>query len=147
MPYATIHCDCLDWLRKQPANSLQAVCTDPPYGLVEYSPHEVAKLRIGRGGVWRIPPKLNGVERDPLPRFSVLSDSQKLDIEHFFNEWGQLLFKPLVPGAHVLIASNPTLQHYVQSGMLKSGYEYRAALLRVYQGFRGGDRPKNAEKE
>src|SRR4051794_21478274 len=46
------HGDCIDWLHSQPANSIHGVVTDPPYGLVEYTPKEQAKLRRGRGGVW-----------------------------------------------------------------------------------------------
>lgn len=29
--------DCLAWLSRQPANTMHAIVTDPPYGLVEYS--------------------------------------------------------------------------------------------------------------
>src|SRR6266568_2791057 len=51
--------DCLTWLERQPTNSVHAVVTDPPYGLVEYSEIEQRKLRAGRGGIWRIPPSLS----------------------------------------------------------------------------------------
>jgi site-specific DNA-methyltransferase (adenine-specific) len=114
---------------------------------VEFSSEEVAKLRKGKGGIWRIPPKLNGAERNPLPRFTVLSDSQKEDIAKFFHRWGEALLTPLVPGGHVFVASNPTLQMYAQQGMVRAGYELRACVVRLYHGFRGGDRPKNAEKD
>ena len=147
MSFALHRRDCVPWLRSQPPNTLHAVCTDPPYGLVEFSAKEVAKLRTGKGGIWRIPPKLNGCERDPLPRFTVLTSEQKEQLGSFFQEWGQALAAPLVPGGHVLIASNSTLQMYVQRGMVLAGYEMRATIVRVYHGFRGGDRPKNAEKE
>jgi site-specific DNA-methyltransferase (adenine-specific) len=113
--------------------------------LIEFAPEQVAKLRAGKGGVWRIPPKINGSERDPLPRFTILTDEQKRDIERFFCQWGNRLRRPLRPGGHVLIASNPTLQVHVQRGMADAGYELRAAFVRLYHGFRGGDRPKNAE--
>jgi site-specific DNA-methyltransferase (adenine-specific) len=53
----------------------------------------------------------------------------------------------LRPGAHVLIAGNPILQMYVQNAMVECGFENRATILRLYHGFRGGDRPKNAERE
>lgn len=128
-------------------NSLHAVCTDPPYGLVEYSPKEVEKLRIGSGGLWRLPPNWDGCKRRPLPRFSVLTAAQKADILNFFYSWAQGLNPKLRPGGHVLIAGNPTLQIYVQNAMSLAGYEFRATIVRVYNGFRGGDRPKNAEKE
>ena len=59
--------DCFEWLGVQPQNSVQAVVTDPPYGLFEYTPEQQAKLRNGKGGVWRIPPSFDGAKRSPLP--------------------------------------------------------------------------------
>ena len=47
-----IHGDCFDWLAKAPTNSVEAVVTDPPYGLVEYSEHlileSLAETRASR---------------------------------------------------------------------------------------------------
>jgi len=41
--------DCIDWLHTCEPNSIQAVVTDPPYGIVEYTADEQAKLRaVGR---------------------------------------------------------------------------------------------------
>ncbi|HEX5314891.1 MAG TPA: site-specific DNA-methyltransferase, partial [Gammaproteobacteria bacterium] len=68
-------CDCFPWLLQRGANSIHAVVTDPPYGLFEYSAEQQRKLRAGRGGVWRIPPSFDGTIRSPLPRFTVLTDS------------------------------------------------------------------------
>jgi len=42
--------DCLDWMDQRAANSIQAIVTDPPYGLKEYTSEEKAKLRSGNGG-------------------------------------------------------------------------------------------------
>lgn len=39
------HDDCLSWLERQQFNSVHAVVTDPPYGLIEYSELEQRKLR------------------------------------------------------------------------------------------------------
>jgi site-specific DNA-methyltransferase (adenine-specific) len=139
--------DCLDHIPRLGANTLHAVCTDPPYGLVEFSEREVEKMRTGHGGVWRIPPKWDGCERKPLPRFSVLTPGQKQNIQDFFTRWAGLLLPKIRPGGHVLIAGNPTLQMYVQNAMVAGGFENRATLLRLYHGFRGGDRPKGAEKD
>jgi hypothetical protein len=60
--------DCLAWMDEQPADSVHAIVTDPPYGLKEYTAPEKQKLRRGRGGVWRIPPAFDGCVRSPLPR-------------------------------------------------------------------------------
>lgn len=141
------HADCFDWLRERRSHTLHAVCTDPPYGLLEFTEKEVGKLRAGRGGVWRLPPMIGGSRRDPLPRFTVLSDEQKQKLRGFFAEWGRLLFPALVPGAHVCVAGHPILQYLVQDAMAQAGFEVRPAIMRLYFSFRGGDRPKNAERE
>jgi site-specific DNA-methyltransferase (adenine-specific) len=39
------------------------------------------------------------------------------------------------------------MQPLVQMAMADAGFEIRSAIMRLYYGFRGGDRPKNAEKE
>ena len=68
---AYILSDVMKWLADLPENSIHAVVTDPPYGMVEYDEKNHAKLRKGRGGVWRIPPSFDGAKRKPLPRFTV----------------------------------------------------------------------------
>lgn len=138
---------CLKEIEMLEADSVHAVCADPPYGLLEFSAKEVAKLRSGRGGVWRLPPKWDGCERRPLPRFTVLTSEQKKGIEIFFRSWAEALSPKMRPGGHILIAGNPALQMYVQNAMVGAGYENRATIVRLYHGFRGGDRPKNAERE
>ena len=141
------HADCFDWLRACKPQSLHAVCTDPPYGVLEFTEKEVSKLRAGRGGVWRLPPTIGGSRRDPLPRFTILTGTQKIELRRFFHEWGKVLWPALVPGAHVCVAGHPILQHLVQNAMAEAGYEVRTAIMRLYFSFRGGDRPKNAESE
>ena len=49
----------IGWRRSQRHRSIQAGVTDPPYGLLEYTEKEQAKLRKGSGGVWRIPPSFD----------------------------------------------------------------------------------------
>ena len=73
--------DAFEWLENRQSNSIHAVVTDPPYGLVEYSPRQLNKLREGRGGVWRIPPAFDSSVRKPLPRFTVLNDGDKERLE------------------------------------------------------------------
>lgn len=107
----------------------------------------MAKLRNGRGGVWRLPPTMGGSQRDPLPRFTTLSAKELTHVRAYFRELGEALMPVLVPGGHILLAGTPMLQHLVQSGLAEAGYEVRGAVMRLYRGFRGGDRPKLAEQE
>ena len=145
--YRIHHADCFEWLRECPPHSFHAVCTDPPYGVLEFTEKEVSKLRAGRGGVWRLPPTIGGSKRDPLPRFTILNNTQKKHLESFFHEWAKLLLPALVPGAHVCVAGHPVLQYLVQAALVEAGFEVRTAIMRMYFSFRGGDRPKNAERE
>lgn len=141
------HADCFDWLADFPENSIQAVVTDPPYGVVEYSAREIEKLRRGKGGVWRVPPSFDGHRRSPLPRFTVLGDQDKADLHAFFRRLGSLLARVVVPGGNIVVASNPLLSHLVASAMAESGLELRGYLARLTMTMRGGDRPKNAHDE
>jgi site-specific DNA-methyltransferase (adenine-specific) len=137
----------LAWLRLRAPNSIHAVVTDPPYGLKEYSEIEKRKLRGGRGGVWRIPPALNGCRRSPLPRFTVLDASDRAALLAFFTTFARETIRVLVPGGHVMVATNPLLSHCVYAPMLEAGFEKRGEIVRLVQTLRGGDRPKNAHVE
>lgn len=139
--------DCFSWLAKRRPSTVHAIVTDPPYGLKEYTPGEKAKLRRGKGGVWRIPPTLDGCVRRPLPRFTVLSDDEKRELKNFFSRWATGALRVLVPGGHVFIATNPLLSHIVYVSMIEAGFEKRGEIIRLVQTLRGGDRPKNAHKE
>lgn len=141
------HMDCFEWLARCEPASVHAVVTDPPYGLVEYSPHEQAKLRAGKGGVWRVPPSFDGNTRSPLPRFTTLDADDLMRLHASFARLGALLARAVVPGANVLVASNPLLSHIVASAMSEGGLEVRGTLVRLTMTMRGGDRPKNAHME
>lgn len=139
--------NCFDWIENQDQNSIHAVVTDPPYGLHEYTPEQQAKLRKGKGGVWRIPPSYDGHKRSPLPRFTTLTPEQLDQLHSFFFIWGKLLMPKLVPGAHVVVASNPLLSYIVSAALADAGLERRGEIVRLTMTMRGGDRPKAAHEE
>lgn len=145
--YRTLHGDCFEWLEQREENSIHAIITDPPFGLLEYEPDQIRKLRSGRGGVWRIPPRLDGCLRKPLPRFTVLSKEELAGLHRFFAHWGKLASRVLVPGGHVFIASNPLLSPIVACALMGAGLERRGEIIRLVRTLRGGDRPKLAERE
>jgi len=139
--------DCLDWLRARRPNSIHGVVTDPPYGLVEYTQKENEKRLNGKGGIWRIPPSFDGHTRSPLPRFSVLTQRDLENLFDFFHDWAKALRRALVPGAHVLVASNPLVSNVLSAAIQTADYERRGEVIRLVQTLRGGDRPKNAHDE
>lgn len=141
------HADCFDWLSACEPSTIQAVITDPPYGLTEYSERELKKLRTGKGGVWRIPPSFDGHKRSPLPRFTIMTEEDRKELFAFFRRFGAMVAKAVVPGANVVVASNPLLAHIVASAMSEGGLELRGYIARLTMTMRGGDRPKNAHDE
>lgn len=141
------HGDCRPWLEARDPDSIHAVVTDPPYGMLEYSRKELTKLRSGRGGVWRIPPSIGGSQRAPLPRFTVLTESDLTYLFQFFQEWAEHIIRVLTPGGHVLLATSPLLNHVVSQALVSAGFEKRGEIVRMVRTLRGGDRPKGAELE
>lgn len=145
--YSIANVDSIEWLKAARRNSIQACVTDPPYGIVEYRADQLAKKKSGSGGVWRVPPTLDGHQRSPLPRFSILKGDDLVELHDFFESFGDALLPVLVPGAHLFIATNPLVSHIVYQALCDAGFEKRGEIIRVVQTLRGGDRPKNAHKE
>ncbi|MEW6530165.1 MAG: site-specific DNA-methyltransferase [Thermodesulfobacteriota bacterium] len=139
--------DCFEWLGQMPANSIHAVVTDPPYGVKEYDSDQLDKRANGNGGIWRIPPAFDGHQRSPIPRFTALTERERQDLAGFFTEWSSRVARALRPGGHVFLASNAFISNMTFSAVVRGGLEFRGEIIRLVRTLRGGDRPKNAEKE
>ena len=68
-------------------------------------------------------------------------------LDEFFFAWACRLTRVLVPGANVIVASNPLLSYLVSSALARSGLERRGEIIRLVMTMRGGDRPKHAHDE
>ncbi len=142
-----IHADCLEWLGRMPENSIHGIVTDPPYGVKEYDFDQLEKRSNGNGGIWRIPPSFDGNKRSPLPRFTALDAKERERLRRFFKEWARLTVHVLRPGAHIFIATNAFIAQSLYTALVGGGLEFRGQIARLVRTLRGGDRPKNAEKE
>lgn len=145
--YQIFHVDAFDWLPKRGKKSIHAVVTDPPYGIIEYTPDQLSKRRNRTGGIWRLPQSYDGHERNPVPRFTVLRPSHHAKIRQFHFQLTPLLYDVLVPGGHVIIASQNLISHLVIIAFLENGFEIRGQIARVVKTLRGGDRPKGAHND
>jgi site-specific DNA-methyltransferase (adenine-specific) len=145
--YLLVLADSFEWMDALGEASVHAIVTDPPYGLKEYTPEEKAKLRKGRGGVWRIPPSFDGCQRSPLPRFTVLNERDRDLLREFFSAFARRALRVLAPGGHLFVATNPLLSHFVYVPLIEAGFEKRGEIIRLVQTLRGGDRPKNGHEE
>jgi site-specific DNA-methyltransferase (adenine-specific) len=139
--------DCFEWMTRIPTESIHAIVTDPPYGVKEFDPDQLEKRANGNGGIWRIPPSFDGHNRSPLPRFTALNSTERQRLQRYFSEWARLVMQILRPGGHVFIASNVFLSQTVFTAIADAGFEFRGQVIRLVKTLRGGDRPKNSEKE
>jgi site-specific DNA-methyltransferase (adenine-specific) len=75
-------------------------------------------------------------------------DKDQLDeITEFFFVWAKALLRILVPGANVVVASNPLVSFLVSIALSDAGLERRGEIVRTTMTMRGGDRPKGAHDE
>jgi len=139
--------DSFEWLHSRTIDSVHAVVTDPPYGIIEYAPDQLEKRRCGKGGIWRLPMKFDGHERSPMPRFTVLRPSERAGIRDFHARLAPFLLRALVPGGHVIMASQNILSYLVTLSFVEAGFELRGQIIRVVKTLRGGDRPKGVHTE
>lgn len=144
--YELHHADALEWLKGRPPRSVHAVVTDPPYGLVEYTSDELKKRENGKG-IWRLPPAYDGYSRISTPRFTVLSKADHLRISEFHAKLAPALLRILVPGGHVIMASQTLFTHLLIEAFVDAGFELRGQVARVVKTLRGGDRPKGAHEQ
>ena len=103
--YSLYCADAFEWMGDRKRSSIHAIVTDPPYGLLEYRPNELEKMKRVRGGVWRIPPSFDGCQRRPLPRFTVLRQSDRAALREFFSRLAERLMPVLVPSASMCLIS------------------------------------------
>jgi len=94
-----------------------------------------------------MPPSFDGNVRSPLPRFTTLTRDQLDHLRHFFYIWARVLLPKLVPGANVVVASNPLLSCIASAALAEAGLERRGEIIRLVMTMRGGDRPKAAHEE
>ncbi len=139
--------DALEWLPNISPQTIHSVVTDPPFGLIEYTPDQLEKRRNGNGGIWRLPRSHDGSKRQPAPRFTVLSQTQHLKIQQFFEKLVGQLYRVMVPGGHIFVASNPLVTHLIDFAFIQGCFEKRGHIVRIVRTLRGGDRPKNAHNE
>ncbi|MDA2914154.1 site-specific DNA-methyltransferase [Acidobacteriia bacterium AH_259_A11_L15] len=115
--------------------------------MIEYTSDQLRKRGKGNGGIWRLPHNYDGNQRSPLPRFTVLRARHFEQIRNFHKRLAPLLFRLLVPGGHVIIASQNLVSHLVVKEFRSVGFEMRGQIARVVRTLRGGDRPKGAHKK
>lgn len=137
---ATVHCgDCLDVLSGMADASIDAICTDPPYGLgfmghAWDQPGVYAATRSNgtqNGGQWNREGRTG-----PADRGSVVVGSR---FQAWTEAWGAELLRVASPGAHAVVFGSPRTFHRLVSGMEDAGWEIRDTLMWLF----GSGMPKS----
>lgn len=121
--WQVIHADCLHALPKQDAATIDAVVTDPPYGITI------------RGMSWDRPRDLDPA-RPPSRHCSRANPS--LSFRAFCAEWARECSRVLKPGGHLAAFAATRTAHLMACGIEDAGFELRDTLMWIQgQGYPG----------
>lgn len=120
--------DCLEVLKQLDDNSIDAVVTDPPYGLgfmgKEWDTFDKVQFGIkGNEGENDLKVKKNF---NILPRYN--SDG----LYDFTKNWAKECLRVLKPGGYLLSFAGTRTQHKIASGIEDAGFEIRDLIMWTY---------------
>jgi DNA modification methylase len=142
------HGDCIEVLATLPDNSIDAVVTDPPYGL-EFMGKEWDKFdRKGPASFENLGQTLGGYGpgttrgRSPLadkPRWSTMGPSAMTAFQAWCQLWAAECLRVLRPGGHMLAFGGTRTWHRLATAIEDAGFEIRDSIAWLYgSGFAKG---------
>ena len=137
-----INGDCIEELKKLPENSVDAIVTDPPYGL-EFMGKEWDSFIQGGGTGWKAGqmadtqslPDNNSFKKKgfgKLPVYRGMNTQQKLNMQIFFTEWATECLRVLKPGGFLLAFGGTRTYHRLACGIEDAGFEIRDCIQWLY---------------
>lgn len=114
---------CLDGMKKLPENSVDMVCTDPPYFL------------DGLGNDWdkgKLDKKGASSVVGNLPKGMKFDRKQSKNFYNFYSEVSKEIFRVLKPGGAFVSFSSPRLYHSMTMAIEDGGFEIRDMLAWIY---------------
>ncbi|MBE5417462.1 DNA-methyltransferase [Mycobacteroides abscessus] len=126
------HGDCLDVLREMPDCSVDAVITDPPYGIAFM------------GKDWDQPGAFGSERRNGSPQRTQreglamdagrydLSPAAMLNFQRWCTAWATECLRILKPGGHLLAFGGSRTWHRLSSGIEDAGFEIRDSIAWLY---------------
>lgn len=139
--------DCIEILRAMPADSVDAIATDPPYGIGfmgkewdTFKPGEAERRIVPNRAIESDNPNLKGRTRGPASSPSAVEYDYSLGaligFQRWTCEWAREALRVLKPGGHAVVCGAPRSAHRMVCGLEDAGFEIRDSLAWLFgQGF------------
>ena len=127
-----INGDCIEELKKLPDNSIDAIITDPPYGL-EFMGKDWDKFKEGKniaGGTTGIDTPFG--RSKPLASFYQLTNENMLNFQNFTYEWAKECLRVLKSGGYLLSFGGTRTYHRMACAIEDAGFEIRDCIMWIY---------------
>jgi site-specific DNA-methyltransferase (adenine-specific) len=115
-------------------NSVDAIITDPPYGL-EFMGKEWDKFKkaenIGGGTMKNRNTPYQRGDKTP-PAYYIWTNEQKIQMQLFFQEWAKECLRVLKPGGYLLSFGGTRTYHRMTCGIEDAGFEIRDTIMWLY---------------
>ena len=115
--------DCVNMMKKIPSNSIDMVCTDPPYFL------------DGLGSDWnkeRLDTKGSSTVVGNLPKGMKFDRNQSKKFNEFYSKVSLEIYRIIKPGGAFISFSSPRLYHSMTMAIEDAGFEIRDMLGWIY---------------
>lgn len=142
MSVQVIHSDCLEALKALPDCSVDAVVTDPPYGIGfmgkewdSFKP-EVVATRVEKNRRKNVPaPNGQKSTQGACHPGAIKYDESATGNQRFqvwCQEWARECLRVLKPGGHMLVFSGARTYHRMAAGVEDAGFEVRDQIMWLY---------------
>lgn len=126
--------DCIEELKKLPDNSIDAIITDPPYGL-EFMGKDWDKFKnaenIGGGTMGNRNTPYQRGDKTP-PAYCIWTLEQKNEFQIFSMNWAKECLRVLKPGGYLLSFGGTRTYHRMACGIEDAGFEIRDCIMWIY---------------
>ena len=132
--------DYIEQMKLLEENSVDAIVTDPPYGL-EFMGKEWDSFKTkGQGDGWQVAGKpsmekfdgKNDLHSKPRPAFRGHTLEHWKQMQNFFYNFGIEAIRILKPGAFMLIMGGTRTYHRLVCGIEDAGFEIRDTIMWLY---------------
>jgi DNA modification methylase len=138
-----LHGDCIDVMKTLPAESVDALVSDPPYGIGfmgkewdTFKPGMEAKRIVPNKQARSDNPNLKGRTRGPASSPSAVeydySRKGLVAFQMWTEQWAREAFRVLKPGAHAVVCGAPRAYHRMACGLEDAGFEIRDCLAWLF---------------